>query len=1220
MRIKIKLWVFFLFTFSLCFGSLQAQEKLYNNGFSLSDVKLLDGPLKHARDLNIEVLLQYDVDRLLAPYRKEAGLVEKAPTYPCWEGLDGHIGGHYLSAMAINYASTGNKECKKRMDYMLSELDECLKANAINNPEWGVGYIGGFPNSAALWSTFKKGDFKIYKSSWAPFYNLHKMYAGLRDAWVYGKNKKAGSLFLEFCDWGIDITSGFSEAQMQEVLNMEHGGMNEVYADAYHITGDKKYLEAAKKYSHHIFLDPLSKGVDNLDNWHANTQIPKFVGFARIAELDGDDIYEKAARFSWETVVNNRTIAFGGNSRREHFPSASSCIDYVNDVDGPETCNTYNMLRLTENLFRMDPSAHYVDYYERALFNHIFSTQHPEHGGYVYFTSARPRHYRVYSTPNNAMWCCVGTGMENHSKYNQFIYSQSGDALYVNLFVASELNWKDKKIRLRQETNFPYEEGTTLRITRGSSNFKLMFRYPEWVKAGALRITLNGEEIQYDASPSSYVVLDRKWRKGDVLKIDLPMHGQIVRLPNVDDYIAFMYGPILLGAKAGEYDLKGLLADDGRWAQYASGKLLPIDQAPILIDDDIQNMGDKLVPVSDNPLHFKLDVKMGNPMDVTLEPFANIHDARYMIYWLALTNGEYKSYKDSLTAIENEKIAIEKRTIDFVATGEQQPEIDHYMKMEHSQSGHTNNESYRAASRGGYFSYRLKTNSETNLSLHVRYWGAERGGRKFEIYVDDEVLVTEDNTGRWNQQQFFNVEYPIPEAMVAGKEYVRVKFQSLPGNIAGGVYFIRLLGNDGTTSQFVKLRNPIIQTKYTADPAPMVYNDTVFLYTSHDEDDAMSFKMKDWLLYTSTDMVNWTDHGAVASLKNFRWAPRDNGAWAPHCVERNGKFYLYCPMPAGVGIGVLVADSPYGPFKDPIGKPLIKNSIADIDPAILIDDDGQAYLYWGNPHLYWVKLNEDMISYSGEIQKDPTTPANYQEGPWVWKRNGYYYLAYASTCCPEGIGYAMSTSPTGKWEYKGMIVDASEKTRGNHPGIIEYKGKSYCFGQSSDLLKRITSRFYERRSVDVDEMRYNADGTIQNRSYWSVEGPEQIGTLNPFVRVEAETIAWSEGVKTHLEDGRIFVTSINHGDYILVKGADFSDGAKSIDVGVSSIEGGNIEIRIDKIDGPVIATIHINSSRESGIWRTFSAPVQKVSGVHDLYFIFKGERDLFHFDWWKFSK
>lgn len=428
---------------------------------------------------------------------------------------------------------------------------------------------------------------------------------------------------------------------------------------------------------------------------------------------------------------------------------------------------------------------------------------------------------------------------------------------------------------------------------------------------------------------------------------------------------------------------------------------------------------------------------------------------------------------------------------------------------------------------------------------------------------------------------------------------------------------------------------PIISTKYTADPAPLVYNDTVFLYTSHDEDDAMGFKMLDWLLYYSTDMVNWTEYGAVASLKDFDWVPYDNGAWAVQCIERNGKFYLYCPMPGGVGIGVLVADTPYGPFKDPLGKALIKNSNHDIDPTIMIDDDGQAYMYWGNPKVYWVKLNEDMISYSGEIMQDATTPANYQEGPWVWKHDGMYYMAYASTCCPEGIGYAMSTKPTGAWEYKGMIVDASEKTRGNHPGIIEFKGKWYCFGHSYDLLKQITDKFYERRSVDMDEMVFNADGTIQNRAYWSVEGPAQVGTLNPFNRVEAETMAWSEGVKTHFEtewtgdfdwdrgtkiDDHLFVTSINNGDYILVRGVDFGSGAKTVEANVSPIYGGKIEVRVDKLDGPVIATINVDSSREAGYWKSFSAPVDDVSGVHDVYFVFKGDKDLFNFDWWKFNR
>ncbi len=447
--------------------------------------------------------------------------------------------------------------------------------------------------------------------------------------------------------------------------------------------------------------------------------------------------------------------------------------------------------------------------------------------------------------------------------------------------------------------------------------------------------------------------------------------------------------------------------------------------------------------------------------------------------------------------------------------------------------------------------------------------------------------------------------------------------------------FITALMNvwNGYAQNNIPPQNPIIQTKYTADPAPMVHNDTVFLYTSHDEDDAMGFKMEDWLLYYSTDMVNWTEHGVVASLKDFDWVPYDNGAWAVQCIERNGKFYLYCPMPGGVGIGVLVGDTPYGPFTDPLGKPLIKNSDHDIDPTIMIDDDGQAYMYWGNPKVYYVKLNEDMISYSGEIMQDPTTPENYQEGPWVWKRKDMYYMAYASTCCPEGIGYAMSTKPTGAWEYKGMIIDATEKSRGNHPGIIDFKGKSYVFGHSYDLLKKITPKFYERRSIDMDEMVYNPDGTIQNRPYFSVDGPEQVEPLNPFKRVEAETMAWSEGIKTRAETewegdfdwdrgkriaDRLFATSINHGDYIKVRGVDFSDGAESVEVSASPIYGGKIEIRTDKIDGPLIATIDINSSRESGIWSTFNAPVNNVKGVHDLYFVFKGEKDLFDLDWWQF--
>ncbi|MBV5313338.1 MAG: glycoside hydrolase family 127 protein [Prolixibacteraceae bacterium] len=774
----------------------QAQEKLYPNEFPLSDVTLLDGSFKQARDLNIEVLLKYDVDRLLAPYRKEARLPEKAKLYPNWEGLDGHVGGHYLSAMAINYAATGNAECKKRMEYMISELKACQDANALKYPDWGVGYIGGIPNSKGLWPKIKAGEVGVIWKYWAPYYNIHKMFAGLRDTWLYTANVDAKNIFLNFCDWAITITSGLTDVQMEEMLANEHGGMNEILADAYQITGNEKYLAAAKRYSHKVFLDQLSQGIDNLDNKHANTQIPKFIGFERIAELGHDAKYDKAGSFFWETVTTNRSLAFGGNSRREHFPARESCIDFINVNDGPESCNSYNMLKLTEDLFRVHPSAKYADYYERTLLNHILSSQHPEHGGYVYFTPARPRHYRVYSAPNEAMWCCVGTGMENHGKYNQFIYTHSGDSLFLNLFIASELNWKAKGVKIKQETRFPEEEQTRLTITEGSSNFKLMVRYPAWVSKGALKIAVNGKEIAYSASPSSFVCLDRKWVKGDVVEISLPMHNTIEHLPNVPEYIAIMHGPVLMAAKTGTEDLKGLIADDGRWGQLASGEYLPVDKAPILIEDDIQNIANRLIPVKDKALNFKLNVKMENPAELTLEPFYKIHDARYMMYWLALSNSGYKAYTDSLANIEKEKLALEKRTIDQVAPGEQQPETDHAMQLEKSNKGNNLNEFFREARDGGFFSYDLATKSETNLSLMVRYWGAEWGTRKFEISIDEQKLVTEDNTNKWNQSMFKDMVYSIPDAMIKGKTHVRVKFQALSGSTAGAVYHVRLVRNN----------------------------------------------------------------------------------------------------------------------------------------------------------------------------------------------------------------------------------------------------------------------------------------------------------------------------------------------------------------------------------------------------------------------------------------
>ena len=773
-----------------------AQDKLYHNEFPLGDVTLLDGPLKKARDLNIKTLLQYDCDRLLAPYRKEAGLEPRAKTYPNWDGLDGHVGGHYLTAMAIN-AATGNAECQRRMEYMISELQLCADANAKNHPEWGRGYVGGMPNSERIWSTFKKGDFGVYFGSWAPFYNLHKMYAGLRDAWLYCGNEQAKTLFLGFCDWAIDLTSGLSDEQMERMLGNEHGGMNEVLADAYAITQEPKYLSVAMRFSHRRLLTPMSQRVDNLDNMHANTQVPKVVGFERIAELSGDEPYHEAASFFWDIVTGERSLAFGGNSRREHFPSKEACTDFINDIDGPETCNTNNMLKLTEDLHRRNPEARYADYYELATFNHILSSQHPEHGGYVYFTPARPRHYRNYSAPNEAMWCCVGTGMENHGKYGQFIYTHVGNALYVNLFVASELNWKEKGVVLRQDTKFPYDETSRITITQGKGEFPLLVRYPGWVKPGDFKVSVNGKPVSIISGPSSYVAIDRQWKKGDVVEVTFPMHNSVKYLPNVPQYVALMHGPILLGMKTGTEDLAHLVADDSRFGQYASGKKLPVNEAPILINDNIDDIAAQITDIDGKPLHFMLETKMVNRQSSAvneLQPFFEIHDSRYMMYWLALSESSYKDYLDKLAKEEEERQALEARTVDKVQPGEQQPETDHKMETDRSQTGNTNDVFWRDASNGHYFSYLMQTASRTDLQLRLTFWGVgEWKSHEFDVFIDDQLLVSINNTGKYRISEFKYETFDIPANLLQGKTQIRVKFVAKPQKQIGEIYGVRLI-------------------------------------------------------------------------------------------------------------------------------------------------------------------------------------------------------------------------------------------------------------------------------------------------------------------------------------------------------------------------------------------------------------------------------------------
>lgn len=430
--------------------------------------------------------------------------------------------------------------------------------------------------------------------------------------------------------------------------------------------------------------------------------------------------------------------------------------------------------------------------------------------------------------------------------------------------------------------------------------------------------------------------------------------------------------------------------------------------------------------------------------------------------------------------------------------------------------------------------------------------------------------------------------------------------------------------------------DPIIQTSFTADPAPLVHDGVVYLYTSHDEDNAppgqSRFLMRDWKCYTSTDMVNWTDHGTVASLKIFPWAVQENDAWAPQVIERKGKFYFYAPVsvpgwPKNV-IAVAVADNPLGPFVDALGRPLIDRNNGYIDPSAFIDDDGQAYLYWGNPNIWYVKLNEDMISTSGNIMQEPTKPRNYQEGPWVYKHGGRYYMAYASTCCPEGIGYTMSDSPTGPWEYKGYIMRPDNRSTGNHPGIIEYKGASYVFGFNYKLNFALTDQHHERRSVCVAKMTYNPDGTIQELPWWEeADSVPQIDTLDPYVRTEAETICWSEGMKSEpCSQGGMNVYPTRNGAYIKVQGVNFDEGAGAFaasiacDTKAGVVKKREIEVHLDSVDGPLVGTLAVTYT--GGQWKTETTAVTCAEGIHDLVFVFKGETpgNLIKMDYWQFTK
>lgn len=760
------------------------------NLFPLSEVRLLEGPFKQAEGLDIQYLLALDADRLLAPYYREAGLSWEATSYGNWEntGLDGHIGGHYLSALALMYASTGNQQIKERLEYMLFHLKRCQEAS-------GNGYLGGVPGGKTMWQEvaegkIKAGSFELNKK-WVPLYNIHKIYAGLRDAWIQAGYPEAKEMLIRLTDWMFQLVKNLTDEQIQEMLRSEHGGLNEIFADVAAITGEAKYLGLARQFSHQLVLQPLLRQEDRLNGMHANTQIPKVIGFEWIAELGGDTDWHKAACFFWETVVRHRSVSIGGNSVREHFHSSTDFSSMVKSEQGPETCNTYNMLRLTRMLYQIEGKAGYLDYYERALYNHILSTQHPQQGGFVYFTPMRPGHYRVYSQPQTSFWCCVGSGLENHAKYGEMIYAYKEKEIYVNLFIASQFNWKAGKLELIQQTAFPDEAATTLTVNpEKAAVFAVCLRCPEWTEAGRMKVWVNEKLWKTETDPDQYVRVKRRWKKGDRVRVELPMHLSVEQMPDSSAWYSLKYGPLVLAAKTGTEEMKGLFADDSRGGHIASGKKLPLQEMPAMVGTPAQILS-HISPVAGKSLTFRMDglsPEKYNLMEWI--PFFRLHEARYVVYWPLVSPGEYAEKQKQLAEQERRQAELDQRTVDRVICGEQQPESDHFIRSGDSRAGTSEEWHWREARKD--FGYRFENQEQKAVSIQLKCLGRESAGRTAWLWVN-ERKVAEIKIDKNEPKEVVTLEYAVPADLQKERTW-QIKLEAA-GTLTPRFCELRLLKN-----------------------------------------------------------------------------------------------------------------------------------------------------------------------------------------------------------------------------------------------------------------------------------------------------------------------------------------------------------------------------------------------------------------------------------------
>ncbi|MCX7885635.1 MAG: glycoside hydrolase family 127 protein [Verrucomicrobiae bacterium] len=718
--------------------------------FSLQDVRLLAGPFKDAQERDRQYLHALDADRLLHNFRVNAKLPSTAQPLGGWEApqceLRGHFVGHYLSACAQMFASTSDEKLKAKADYIVAEMAKCQSQS---------GYLSAFPES--FFDRVETG-----KAVWAPYYTLHKIMAGLLDMHQLAGNQQALEILVKLAGWVKSRMDRLSYEQQQKMLNVEYGGMNEVLANLYAITRNPDHLALARAFNHERIFDPLARGEDKLNGLHANTQIPKIIGAARLHELTGEAAFAAVASNFWTFVALNRSYCIGGHSDSEHFFPVTDFTKHLSPATC-ETCNTYNMLKLTRHLFAWQPSARLMDFYERALYNHILASQDPRTGMMIYFATLKPGHFKSYNTPNDSFWCCTGTGIENHARYGETIYAHDGDTLYVNLFIASELTWKEKGLVLRQETKFPE-----------SNTSRLIFHcaYP-------VELTIKVRQT------NGYKEHRRVWRNGDTLDIEIPMALRVEPLPGEPKIVALLYGPIVLAGELGADGLEKLNLYVGRQLDLCGS---PCPDVPIFLCDPADVLK-HIQPVAGSPLTFRTK-GIGRPHDVTLSPYYRIHHQRMNVYWNCFTEAEWQAKQAEIEKANAARRAFEARLVDEIRPGEQQSETEHNYKGERTRTGYHLGRSWRDTR--AWISYDVKVLPDQPMTLRCMYWGSDSGNRVFDILVDGEKIATQ-KLDRNKPDEFFEVDYAIPPKLTRGKQRVTVKFQAYRDAVAGGLFGLYVL-------------------------------------------------------------------------------------------------------------------------------------------------------------------------------------------------------------------------------------------------------------------------------------------------------------------------------------------------------------------------------------------------------------------------------------------